>query len=77
MIRNNFLYTIAAVIMIVLAAAQGFILYRVLLLDAGDQYSEIPMLLGANVLLYAVLLLIYLRIFIGVNAYKKIADHHR
>jgi hypothetical protein len=74
--NNEVATSIALAIIIVLAGAQGFLLYRIVELDFSDQYSDIPMLIGLNVLLYAAILFIYLRIYIGIKAYKKISDEH-
>jgi uncharacterized membrane protein YphA (DoxX/SURF4 family) len=76
MSNNQTIYTIALVIILVLAGVQGFLLYRIVQLDTSDQYSDIPQFIGFNVLLYAAILFIYLRIFIGVKAYKVISDEH-
>jgi hypothetical protein len=74
--RDGIALTIATLAIIVATGAQGFLLYRIVLLDTGEQYLDIPLLIGINVLIYAAVLFIYLRLFIGVNAYKKVSDEH-
>lgn len=63
---------VAAVVIAVIVAVQGYLLYRVVQLDAAERYSEIPLLLGTTLMLYAVILYLYLRVYIGVKAYKKL-----
>ncbi len=77
MAKSSVVLTLFTGVIAVLAAAQAFLLYRIVMLDTAGDYADIPMLLGFNILLYAAALLIYLRVFIGVNAYKKISDVHR
>ncbi|MCL4435871.1 MAG: hypothetical protein M1503_01610 [Thaumarchaeota archaeon] len=77
MSRRDIVHSVAVVTLAILTAAQGFLLYRIVMLDTAEDYVNIPVLLGVNVLLYAAVLFIYLRLFIGVNAYKKISDEHR
>ncbi len=77
MAKSSAVFTLFTGVIAVLAAVQAFLLYRIVMLDMAGDYADIPMLLGFNILLYAVALLIYLRVFIGVNAYKKISDVHR
>jgi hypothetical protein len=74
--NNGVTITIALGVIAALAAGQGYLLYRIMMLDAAERYSDIPFLLGVTVLIYAVILFIYLRIFIGVKAYKKVVDTH-
>jgi hypothetical protein len=76
MSRSNALLTIATGILAVITALQAFLFYRIVNLDTAGDYGDIPTLLGFNILLYAAVMLIYLRIFIGVNAYKKVSDVH-
>ncbi len=76
MSNRNTLIWIATTILAILAFGQAFLFYRIYTLDTAGDYADIPMLLGFNILLYAIVLLMYLRIFIGVNAYKKVSDHH-
>lgn len=74
--NNSFATAVALGVIAALAAGQGYLLYRIMMLDAAERYSDIPFLLGITVLIYAAILFIYLRIFIGVKAYKKVMDTH-
>lgn len=76
MSTSNTLLSIATTILAILAFGQAFLFYRIYSLDTAGDYADIPLLLGFNILLYAIVLLMYLRIFIGVNAYKRTSDHH-
>ncbi|MFQ6134702.1 MAG: hypothetical protein ACE5KU_02660 [Nitrososphaerales archaeon] len=70
--NNSAVTAVALVIIAALVVAQGYLYYRIMMLDAAERYSDIPFLLGITVLVYAVVLFIYLRIFIGVRAYRKV-----
>lgn len=76
MSRSGIFLSVSTTILAILSFGQAFLFYRIYTLDTAGDYADIPILLGFNILLYAVVLLIYLRIFIGVNAYKKVSDHH-
>ncbi len=76
MVNNGSGLTISFLAIAVMVVTQAFLLYRIFELDTAEQYSDIPSLLGITLVLYATILFIYLRVFIGVGAYKKILDTH-
>ncbi len=70
MSKNKTWTAVATALISVMVAAQGYISYTVVQLDTAERYSEIPTLLGLTILMYALILFLYMRVFIGANAYK-------
>lgn len=74
---NNKTWTaVATALIVAMVAAQGYISYTVVQLDTAERYSEIPILLGLTILMYALILFIYMRVFIGARAYRLPAGAH-
>lgn len=76
MINENNRLTIATIFIISIVVGQAYLLYRIFELDAAEKFAEIPSLLGITVILYAMILFVYLRVFIGIGAYRLIEDTH-
>lgn len=74
--KSEFKYTIYTIIIICIAVGQAFLIYNIFELDSTEQYTNIPSLLGINIIFYAIVLLIYLRVFIGLGAYELVGDSH-